>query len=152
MTHPKTGHDCATRKPPEWPLPNQEVTIRISRDLECMVDTFSSGVCNVGTKSCTLDHDKSNGDIWYAEVSGVIRTNGKDEPWNCTTHGETIVHAAEMAADLLRIHYEACKTPDAEHCYCRDITWGGVIGDHYVTRAKKCCLCDDQCRHDEFLP
>ena len=155
VTHPKTGHDHAVKKPPEWPLPNLELNIRIARDHDCDLNPLRSSACSRGTRTCNVKHDDSvNGPIWIAEVSGVIVVDGKEESWNCMTHGETIVHAAEMAADLLRIHYETCKNPDVDHCYCLDVTWSSFwhCDEGSVTRAKKCCLCLQETRVEEFEP
>lgn len=139
-THPRTGHPCRTPKDNVGPLP-EDITIEIKRS-RCFMEADIEGSCNKGTKGCFVDHveDKDN---WYAELSGIVeigKGEGRFKVWAQLTHGNSVVSAAQAAAEVAKLCYEQCKEPGIPHCYCRDVTHS-LPNDEDVTRAVQCCVC-----------
>ena len=136
--HPKTGHPCHTPKAHDDKLP-EDITIEIKRS-RCFKEADFEGTCNKGQKGCFVDHDEDK-DNWYAELSGYVDMgDGRLKVWAQLTHGFSVVHAAQAAAEVAKLCYEECKEPGTTHCYCRDITHSLPGGDD-VNRAVECCLC-----------
>lgn len=138
--HPRTGHPCRTPKDSDiGPLP-EDITIEIKRS-RCFMEADIDGTCNKGTKGCFVDHveDKDN---WYAELSGYVNMgDGRLKVWAQLTHGNSVVSAAQAAAEVAKLCYEQCKEVGVPHCYCRDVTHS-LPGDEDVTRAVQCCVCE----------
>jgi hypothetical protein len=148
MTHPKTGHDCATIKPWDerngWTRP-EELTIHVKRGMDCDTDPDYGCTCNRGTEHCWVDHEAAS-KVFYACI-----TSADGIEW--LMHGDSVGAALFMAYDVVQMMYEECK-PGETHCYCRDVTWSSHWApeppNHLVGLAKRCCICEDKAGAGEF--
>lgn len=140
--HELTGHECVYPRPDGWTLPK----------------TF--------TVTVYPSDQEGEDDIWYASIKGEC-PDGK--PFDQLTYGETPAHATLMAADVVRMLFDACDASGhgdvtgqrspirGKHCYCRDVTATGAFPQPFVDAtmpraAKQCCRCTQVTVLCEFGP